>query len=141
MITPYNIIFIDSEVEIFNYLAEEKGIEVAKLYHDIVKKSIIYNNASSYDKDSKIIGGNITDKALLEFIKTDPTKSINTYSYVPFSSKYKYSMISLNDKEKITLIKGSPEKILQKCETYYDEFCIKRPFIKKDNYIQRIINY
>ncbi len=126
-----------------NYKEFQTELELFKYskYHDIVKKSIIYNNASSYDKDSKIIGGNITDKALLEFIKTDPTKSINTYSYVPFSSKYKYSMISLNDKEKITLIKGSPEKILQKCETYYDEFCIKRPFIKKDNYIQRMNSY
>ena len=126
-----------------NYKEFQTELELFKYskYHDIVKKSIIYNNASSYDKDSKIIGGNITDKALLEFIKTDPTKSINTYSYVPFSSKYKYSMISLNDKEKITLIKGSPEKILQKCETYYDEFCIKRPFIKKDNYIQRMNYY
>lgn len=126
-----------------NYKEFQTELELFKYskYHDIVKKSIIYNNASSYDKDSKIIGGNITDKALLEFIKTDPTKSINTYSYVPFSSKYKYSMISLNDKEKIILIKGSPEKILQKCETYYDEFCIKRPFIKKDNYIQRMNSY
>lgn len=126
-----------------NYKEFQTELELFKYskYHDIVKKSIIYNNASSYDKDSKIIGGNITDKALLEFIKTDPTKSINTYSYVPFSSKYKYSMISLNDKEKITLIKGSPEKILQKCETYYDEFCIKRPFIKKVNYIQRMNYY
>ena len=126
-----------------NYKEFQTELELFKYskYHDIVKKSIIYNNASNYDKDSKIIGGNITDKALLEFIKTDPTKSINTYSYVPFSSKYKYSMISLNDKEKITLIKGSPEKILQKCETYYDEFCIKRPFIKKDNYIQRMNYY
>ena len=126
-----------------NYKEFQTELELFKYskYHDIVKKSIIYNNASSYDKDSKIIGGNITDNALLEFIKTDPTKSINTYSYVPFSSKYKYSMISLNDKEKITLIKGSPEKILQKCETYYDEFCIKRPFIKKDNYIQRMNYY
>lgn len=126
-----------------NYKEFQTELELFKYskYHDIVKKSIIYNNASSYDKDSKIIGGNITDKALLEFIKTDPTKRINTYSYVPFSSKYKYSMISLNDKERITLIKGSPEKILQKCETYYDEFCIKRPFIKKDNYIQRMNYY
>ena len=108
-----------------NYKEFQTELELLKYskYHDIVKKSIIYNNASSYD------------------IKTDPAKRINTYSYVPFSSKYKYSMISLNDKERITLIKGSPEKILQKCETYYDEFCIKRPFIKKDNYIQRMNCY
>ncbi len=35
---PFNIIFLDSDVEIFNYLAEEKGIEVAKLYYEISKK-------------------------------------------------------------------------------------------------------
>lgn len=29
---PYNIIFLDSDIEIFHYLTIEKGIEVAKLY-------------------------------------------------------------------------------------------------------------
>ena len=126
-----------------NYKEFQTELELLKYskYHDIVKKSLIYNNASSYNKDSKIIGGNITDKALLDFIKTDPTKKISTSFYVPFSSKYKYSMISLNDKEKITLVKGSPEKILSKCEMYYDEFCVKRPFIKKCEYIIRMNSY
>lgn len=52
---PYNLIFIDSEIEIFNYLAEEKGIEVAKTYHEIVKmmnkkyKNFSKNNTSLTD--------------------------------------------------------------------------------------------
>ena len=33
---PYNIIFLDSDIEIFNYLRIEKGIKVAKLYYDIL---------------------------------------------------------------------------------------------------------
>ena len=32
---PLNIIFLDSDVEIFNYLAEEKGNKIAKLYYQI----------------------------------------------------------------------------------------------------------
>ena len=34
---PFNIIFLDSDIEIFNYLAEEKGIKVAKHYYEISK--------------------------------------------------------------------------------------------------------
>ena len=59
---PYNIIFIDSEVEIFNYLAEEKGIEIAKLYHDIVKK--INNKYKSFSRNNN----NLTD--FLNFYET-----------------------------------------------------------------------
>ncbi|MBQ8472777.1 MAG: hypothetical protein IJ501_04675 [Bacilli bacterium] len=32
---PFNIIFLDSDIEIFNYLTEEKGIKIAKLYYQI----------------------------------------------------------------------------------------------------------
>ena len=32
---PRNIIFIENEIEIFNYLAEEKGIETANIYYEI----------------------------------------------------------------------------------------------------------
>ena len=32
---PFNIIFLESEIEIFNYLAEEKGIEIANTYYEI----------------------------------------------------------------------------------------------------------
>lgn len=32
---PLNIIFLDSDIEIFNYLAEEKGIQFAKIYYQI----------------------------------------------------------------------------------------------------------
>ena len=32
---PFNIIFLDSDIEIFNYLTEEKGIQIAKIYYQI----------------------------------------------------------------------------------------------------------
>ena len=48
----------NAEVELFRF----------KKYHDIVRKSIVYNNASTYNDKNEVIGGNITDRALLKFI-------------------------------------------------------------------------
>lgn len=127
-----------------NYKEFNNELEVSKYskYHDIVKKSIIYNNASSYNESkTKIIGGNVTDKALLAFITSDTSKTLKTSNYIPFSSKYKYSSIVVEDKEKINFIKGSPEKILSSCNYYYDEFGTKKSFTNKKEFISRINSY
>lgn len=85
----------------------------------IVKISCTVNNASSYDGDT-IIGGNITDKAILKFIKKNniiyPKEKV-----IPFTSQNKYSITTIYDEERIHLIKGAPEKILPFCKYYYNE--------------------
>lgn len=49
---PVNIIFFDNNIEIFNYLTEEKGIKIAKLYHEISRKMISkYKGFSSNNFD------------------------------------------------------------------------------------------
>ncbi len=91
--------------------------------HQLIKLSCIYNNASNYDeKREKIIGGNITDRALLSFIKTDPEMNIKKIKSIPFDSKTKYSLTTVRYMGKnMNLIKGAPEKILPYCTSYYDE--------------------
>ncbi len=119
------------ELELSNY----------KKYHDIVKKSIIYNNASSYSDNKKIVGGNITDKALLKFIKSNFTKEYEVKNLVTFNSKDKFSAVTINDYNNTNLIKGSPEKILKYCNKYYDEFGYERAFIHKEQFINKIDRY
>ena len=119
-----------SELELLNF----------KKYHDLVKKSIIYNTSSILE-NNEIIGGNVTEKALLSFIKSDIKKDLKVSNFVPFNSKSKYSSIILYDKERITLYKGSPELIIEKCSTYYDEFGVKHSFLKKENFINDISFY
>ena len=118
----------------FKKYHDENSLKVYKKYYDIIKKSIIYNNASSYTEDKKnIIGGNITDRAILKFIKSDTNKNINILDTTPFDSKNKYSSTTIFDKEKINLIKGAPEKILVNCAYYYDNNGdIKRLLNKKN---------
>ncbi len=109
-------------------------------YLDIVKKSIFYNTASYFDnKDKKIIGGNITDRALLGFLNTFPNDNLQKIKTIPFDSKNKYSVTVVNDKERINLIKGAPEVILSNCSYYYDESGLKRDLSIKLSSINKIV--
>ena len=107
-----------------------------KLYN-IVKRSCIINNASSYI-DNKIIGGNTTDRAILNYFSPDTLK-YKKISSIPFESKNKYAITTIdNDKEKINLIKGAPEVLLNNCDTYYNYLGIKTKLNKQN--IKRIID-
>ena len=121
-----------SEIEMTSY----------KRYHELLKKSLLYNNESSYSSDEKIIGGNITDKALLKFIKSNKDKKIDVIDKIPFDSKNKYSAVSIKDDGKIiNLFKGSPEKILPECRFYYDAFGNKKSFINRNEFTKNISKY
>ena len=96
---------------------KEKELEKYKKYYDIVKLSCIGNNQSSYD-DHKVIGGNITDRAILSFFKND-NKRIKKEDVIPFDSKNKYSVTKVDG---VNLIKGAPEVLLKNCISYYDSF-------------------
>ena len=111
-------------------------------YLEIVKKSILYNVASYYDENTKkIVGGNITDRALLGFIHRIPNEKIEKVKTIPFDSKNKYSVTTINDSERINLIKGAPEILLNRCKYYYDEFGIKKDLkINIEKIKQKIVN-
>ena len=99
-------------------------------YLDLVKKSIYYNTASYYDNTTKkIVGGNITDRALLSFLNSFPNDNLVKLKNIPFDSKNKYSITTIEDKDRTNLIKGAPEVIVSKCKYYYDEFGIKRSIL------------
>ena len=100
---------------------KESELKKYSKYYSIVKKSITYNTASTYTSDNKtVVGGNITDQAILKFIEYDKTSSIKIIDTVPFDSKNKYSLSLIDDRGKVALIKGAPEKILPSCTYYYN---------------------
>ena len=60
-------------------------------YDELLSTSIIYNNQGIYDKyENKVIGGNITDKALLNFVKKVKSNNVIELDKIPFNSKNKY---------------------------------------------------
>ena len=123
-----NILFTDKtgtltkgKLEVVEFISgslkQYKNIEEIKKksFYDVVNLSMVGNNASSLE-DNLAIGGNITDRALLMFAKT--SISINKTKTIPFDSKNKYSVTTIDD---VNYIKGAPEKILPFCNSYYGE--------------------
>ncbi|MCI9434462.1 MAG: calcium-translocating P-type ATPase, PMCA-type [Bacilli bacterium] len=110
-------------------------------YYDLVRVSLLYNNASYYDETTKkIVGGNITDRALLEFINDNSGKNLKILSNVPFDSKNKYSITVIDKNGKLNLIKGAPEKILPYCRYYYTENGERKMLFDKNRLTSSIQN-
>ncbi len=91
----------------------------------LIYVSSLYNNSSNitYEKNKAvIIGGNSTDRALLNFVTECPLNNLNIIKKdsVLFNSKNKYSMTEIDGDINLTLIKGAPEIILPYCKKYYD---------------------
>ena len=99
-------------------------------FHELLKVSLVYNNESNYTEDGKVVGGNITDRAILNFIKT-PVSKQTVLKTMPFDSKNKYSSTVIDGPKKLNLIKGAPEIILNACNKYYHETGKKLPLEKE----------
>ena len=71
----------------------------------------------------KPLGGNATDRALLEQILPikDPSSESLGHQIIPFDSRYKYSAAIIESKRPFYIIKGAPEKILAGCRFYIDD--------------------
>lgn len=91
--------------------------EVGKL-SEILELSLVYNNASIYS-GNEIIGGNITDRAILEFARESDKSKYKIISNEEFDSKKKYSSVILNYNKESVFIKGAYEVIIKKCNSYY----------------------
>lgn len=84
--------------------------------------SAVANSAAEFSK-GRIIGGNPSEKAILEFVgeKAAVKCSCEIISKTPFTSENKYSAVQINDGKTVTLIKGAPEIILDKCGSCYNQ--------------------
>ena len=103
-----------------------------------IYKSIYYNNSSNFDSTGKIIGGNSTDQALLNFIKENFNISCQIIEYKPFNSKDKYSLVSIKDTETATYIKGAPELIVSKCSKCINELGQTKYFLNKNEILSKL---
>jgi P-type Ca2+ transporter type 2C len=107
-------------------------------YEDIPKNlrskllfSLVNNTASvinpadpEKNKEAEIVGGNPTERAMLQFTSSALTATnigkIQTTNELPFNSKRKFSATQVDGKNSLTLIKGAPEAIFSNCGWYYN---------------------
>ena len=138
-----NVLFTDKtgtitcgKLDVVGFLAGNGNSMQYQFMNSHVKEmfqlNMVINNESVYDKENKkIIGGNITDRAILNYvgnyklayslIKQDGFNSKNKYMY----TKIKYNNHTVN------LVKGAYEVIIKMCNSYYDEFGVKHVLTNK----------
>ena len=141
-----NILFTDKtgtltrgKLEVVSFMLGNKkyydGIsKISGRYRKLFIDSLVYNNESVYDHHNNcIVGGNITDKAIMEFVKTSKNSDVEIIDNVYFDSKNKYSMVITNEGGKVyKYVKGASEVILDKCDRYYDENGVKQLLLHKE---------
>lgn len=87
--------------------------------------SIGKNTTAMFDNEHRVIGGNATDKALLEFLTEDSFNKLNDdkdceiTEMQTFNSANKFSQSYLEKTGK-TFYKGAPERLLAKAKKYVD---------------------
>ncbi len=82
----------------------------------------VMGNSSAQMSKGVVVGGNATEKALLNFVCKKGVPSVHTEKIREnlFSSEAKFSQTLVRGHFDGVLIKGAPEKILKKCRTFYD---------------------
>lgn len=85
--------------------------------------NVAKNTHAKFDDRKQIVGGNSTEKALLQFLTQDTFDQIQESGKhiigkeQLFQSQYKFSAVQLTDDKK-TFYKGAPEKLLAKAKKY-----------------------
>lgn len=113
------------------FTADGNSIPLAELKkHEKVASNINYaigkNTRSMFDGEHKVVGGNATDQALMNFIGEDTFNSLNndTNAVVTesqgFNSTNKFSQARIENLGK-TFYKGAPERLLDKATKYLDK--------------------
>ena len=108
-------------------------------YKKMLGMSMAINNEISYDKKSgNIIGGNITDRAILEYSgMVSDNYEIIKQEVFDSKKKYMYTKIRMNG-HTYNLVKGAYEVVGKMCNSYYDKVGIKHT-IRDNSYIDRKI--
>ena len=133
-----NILFSDKtgtitkgQLEVVNFIdgagnSCRKFDEIEGKLADYVALSLLHNTTAVISHENgvkKVLGGNGTEKAALEFVCGESCRefAVEKIDNIPFESSIKYSATQVQGAYNYTLIKGAPEKIIEKCQYYYNE--------------------
>ena len=125
-----------------DYYKDKERLKSSITYYNILKKCILSNTNCVYDDEKKMwIGGNATDKAVVNYLGEE-NYSVKKIKEVPFDSKNKYSYTKvIEESREITYYKGAPEVLLDKCKYYISSSGRSVPFVNKKRIIDVIDEY
>ena len=128
-----NILFTDKtgtitkgKLEIVRFITgdQEEFLDFASLppkIKELTYQNVVLNTSATVT-DGKIMGGNMTENALSNYIGSyRENKTFERIHFVPFNSASKYSWAKVqDDSREYCLVKGAPEILVQQADFYWD---------------------
>lgn len=106
-------------VDIFGGDGKSYGLSENNAIRNLMNIAIGRNTNAMFDNEHKIIGGNATDHALMNFLTEDTFNTLSNKYVVDetqaFNSANKFSQARINSLSK-TFYKGAPERLLEKAK-------------------------
>lgn len=92
---------------------------------ELLYLSLIYNNAA-FLNGTEILGGNVTDRAIIKFVGKNDKNKYRIVNEEPFDSKNKYSSVTVNYDGETTFYKGAFEMFKDKISFYCNNEGMKK---------------
>lgn len=140
-------VFISSSL-----IGYDKFTSIPESLKALLSLSILENSSSYVSAEGEVIGGNVSERALISYVDKEDFDRITKIDVeqkerILFNSERKFSATqvllatSINGLEKgsnVTLMKGAPEIILKQCNQAFDENGSRVAFEKKKDLINEI---
>ncbi|MCL2228377.1 MAG: calcium-translocating P-type ATPase, PMCA-type [Firmicutes bacterium] len=107
-----NILFTDKTGTLTNGHLEV--VEVVTDDEEMLNTILRYDTSARINESGRAIGGNFTDRILLEYASSRKYQSVDVKNQTPFNSRDKYMKTTLADGR--VLYKGAPEVIFAMCK-------------------------
>ncbi len=142
-------LFIDSKGQSYDSYKS-----IPYLLRGLLSVSILENSSSYFSTDGEIIGGNVSERALMAFVDNEDILEAAKYDVqqekkIIFNSERKFSAAQVKnvydivgiDLNSITLLKGAPEVILNQCDTIYNEDGTKSEMLPPTELTKKMDDY
>ncbi len=121
-----------------NHFSTFSELKKKTKYYEKFYECLFYNNESTFDANNHAVGGNLTDKACLNFLTLDKNIKHKIIQKTPFNSSAKYSTATLDNG--LTYIKGASEKLLPFITQYINLDGTEKILLNKKNITTTISN-
>ncbi|GHS90836.1 calcium-translocating P-type ATPase, PMCA-type [Planctomycetales bacterium] len=131
------------KLQVVNFIsgADKSYAGLAEVENGLQKYLLLsaLGNTDALLSGGRAVGGNATERAILDFAAgAKLPDDLAVAGKIPFNSANKYSATTLCDEAlrdearsgagNLTLIKGAPEKMIERCKFYYDADGVKKPY-------------
>ena len=111
------------------HFRSKKDIKIYSNYYEKLYECLFYNNESVFNNEGIPTGGNLTDKACLNFIGQDNNIKRRIVEKVPFNSQDKFSKTKLDNG--YVYVKGAIEKLLPNIVYYLNKMGEEKVILNK----------